>query len=59
MHYHFTDKETMEKEIARGSFIESANVHGNFYGTSKVIPLQRVGNDLLTSGACRRDGGGS
>jgi len=34
-HYHFTSKEQMEKAIAEGKFVESANVHGNFYGTSK------------------------
>jgi hypothetical protein len=36
VHYHFVDKESMEAGIARGDFIEHANVHGNFYGTSKV-----------------------
>lgn len=34
--YFFTTKDTMEKEIAEGKFIEFANVHGNLYGTSKV-----------------------
>jgi guanylate kinase len=33
--YHYTDVETMEHEIEAGKFIESAEVHGNFYGTSK------------------------
>jgi guanylate kinase len=32
--YHFSTKEVMEKEIAVGGFLEHANVHGNFYGTS-------------------------
>jgi guanylate kinase len=32
--YHFSTKEAMEKEIAAGGFLEHANVHGNFYGTS-------------------------
>jgi guanylate kinase len=33
--YNFvTDKAVMEADIAAGKFLESANVHGNFYGTS-------------------------
>ena len=34
VHYHFTDRESMEKEIEEGKFLEHADVHGNFYGTS-------------------------
>ncbi|KAN0053348.1 hypothetical protein ACTA71_009798 [Dictyostelium dimigraforme] len=41
VHYHFTDIPTMTKEIENGEFIEHANVHGNFYGTSKKA-LQNV-----------------
>lgn len=33
-HYHFVEKEQMKVEIAAGKFIEHAEVHGNFYGTS-------------------------
>jgi len=33
----------MEKEISRGLFIESANVHGNLYGTS-IRAVQDVAN---------------
>lgn len=33
-HYHFVDKETMEREIAADQFIEYAHVHNNIYGTS-------------------------
>lgn len=33
--YHFVAIEEMEKRIAAGEFIEFANVHGNYYGTSK------------------------
>jgi guanylate kinase len=36
IHYHFAEKATMEAAIARGEFIEHADVHGNLYGTSKV-----------------------
>lgn len=34
VHYHFTDKTVMEKEIKDGKFLEFASVHGNLYGTS-------------------------
>ena len=34
VHYHFTKKSVMEKEIKDGKFLEFANVHGNLYGTS-------------------------
>jgi guanylate kinase len=34
VHYHFTDKSVMEKEIKDGKFLEFASVHGNLYGTS-------------------------
>jgi len=33
--YHFSDLETVRKEVAEGKFIEHAEVHGNMYGTSK------------------------
>lgn len=34
--YHFTTKEKIEVMIANGEFLESCNVHGNIYGTSKA-----------------------
>jgi guanylate kinase len=34
IHYNFVDKTSMEEAIARGEFIEYANVHTNIYGTS-------------------------
>lgn len=34
VHYHFTEKSVMEKEIKDGKFLEYASVHGNLYGTS-------------------------
>ena len=38
--YHFADtpekRAAMEADIAAGRFLESANVHGNLYGTSKA-----------------------
>jgi len=33
-HYLFTTREKMKESIAEGGFIEHAEVHGNFYGTS-------------------------
>lgn len=34
VHYHFTQHKVMELEVQEGKFLESANVHGNMYGTS-------------------------
>ncbi|XP_017701944.2 guanylate kinase 1-like isoform X2 [Phoenix dactylifera] len=34
VHYHFTERSIMEKEIREAKFLESALVHGNLYGTS-------------------------
>ena len=34
VHYHFTGLESMKQAIADGEFLEHAEVHGNFYGTS-------------------------
>ncbi|KAI3968203.1 hypothetical protein MKX01_018506 [Papaver californicum] len=34
VHYHFSERTLMEKEIRDGKFLESASVHGNLYGTS-------------------------
>ncbi|KAK3258952.1 guanylate kinase [Cymbomonas tetramitiformis] len=36
VHYNFTTRDSMEGEIKEGKFIEFADVHGNFYGTSKA-----------------------
>ena len=43
--YHFIDQAAFRKMKERGEFLESAEVHGNFYGTS-----QKVVKDLLSSG---------
>ena len=34
VHYHFTTKEKIQKDIKDNQFIEHAEVHGNIYGTS-------------------------
>src|SRR6266849_7240192 len=47
--YHFVDGKTFEKMLGRGEFLESAEVHGNRYGTSrKSIGESRAkGEDIL------------
>ena len=34
--YHFTDRATFQSMIAKGAFLEWAEVHGNLYGTSNA-----------------------
>ncbi|KAK9986743.1 hypothetical protein SO802_031694 [Lithocarpus litseifolius] len=34
IHYHFTERSVMEKDIKDGKFLEFASVHENLYGTS-------------------------
>jgi len=42
--YHFTSKETFQQMIAEKSFLEYAQVHDNFYGTSlNAVELQLEG----------------
>lgn len=36
VHYHFVQKEQFEELIAKGEFLEYAEVFGNYYGTSRV-----------------------
>ncbi|MCY9844295.1 guanylate kinase [Vibrio caribbeanicus] len=36
IHYHFVEKQHFETLIARGEFLEYAEVFGNYYGTSRV-----------------------
>ena len=41
--YHFVSKQTFQAMIERGEFLESAEVHGNMYGTSQAwIDEQRM-----------------
>jgi guanylate kinase len=37
VHYHFTTVDSIQKEIAGGKFIEYAEVHGRYCGTSYKI----------------------
>ncbi|WP_456323738.1 guanylate kinase [Hydrogenimonas sp.] len=39
--YYFVDKETFEEEIRAGEFLEYAQVHGNYYGTS-LKPVRKA-----------------
>eukprot|EP00026_Physarum_polycephalum_P015955 Phypoly_transcript_16764.p1 GENE.Phypoly_transcript_16764~~Phypoly_transcript_16764.p1 ORF type:complete len:155 (+),score=17.05 Phypoly_transcript_16764:215-679(+) len=46
-HYHFSTHDDMERGIANNEFLETAQVHGNFYGTSKkavdnVVKLGKI-----------------
>jgi len=47
--YHFVDDATFLAMRQRGEFLESAEVHGNRYGTSKKVILDAVqrGEDLI------------
>ncbi|KAJ0042228.1 hypothetical protein Pint_17922 [Pistacia integerrima] len=44
VHYHFTERSVMEKEIKDGKFLEFASVHGNLYGTS-IEAVEVVADD--------------
>jgi guanylate kinase len=48
-HYHFIDIQTFLAMRERGDFLEWAEVHGNFYGTSKswLLEEMRAGRDTL------------
>jgi guanylate kinase len=48
-HYHFIDVPTFKRMQADGELLESAEVHGNFYGTprSHVEEQLSAGNDIL------------
>ena len=47
--YHFVDAATFRVMMARGDFLEWAEVHGNFYGTSKKWIADQLadGSDVL------------
>jgi guanylate kinase len=48
-HYHFIDVPTFQHMRERGELLESAEVHGNFYGTPRghVEEQLAAGNDIL------------
>src|SRR5690242_5162611 len=47
--YHFIDRAGFDAMRRRGEFLESAEVHGNHYGTSRKVILEAVaaGEDLI------------
>jgi guanylate kinase len=47
--YHFVDRASFEAMQRRGEFLESAEVHGNRYGTSRKVILDAVaaGEDMI------------
>ena len=47
--YHFVDERTFRAMSERGEFLESAEVHGNHYGTAKKVILDAVarGDDII------------
>ena len=42
INYHFVDRETFQGMVARGEFLEHAEVFGNLYGTAKANILERL-----------------
>ena len=47
--YHFVDRKTFEAMLGRGDFLESAEVHGNRYGTSQkwIEEARAKGLDIM------------
>ena len=48
-HYHFVSIESFQQEIARGQFLEHAQVFDNYYGTARttVDKLLQAGKDVI------------
>jgi guanylate kinase len=42
--YHFIDRSEFDRRQAAGDFLESAEVHGNFYGTSRRLIAETLAN---------------
>lgn len=49
VHYHFVNHDTFEAMLERSEFLESANVFGNYYGTSQVWVEEQLnaGTDVI------------
>lgn len=49
VHYHFINREVFQERLGRGEFLESAEVYGNFYGTSQrwIEEEMAAGRDIL------------
>ena len=46
VNYHFTDRETFESMLSADAFLESAEVFGNLYGTSRAAVEQQLARGL-------------
>jgi guanylate kinase len=48
-HYHFVSREDFQARLGRGEFLESAEVYGNYYGTSQpwIEAEMAGGRDIL------------
>jgi guanylate kinase len=49
VHYHFISREDFQARLGRGEFLESAEVYGNYYGTSQpwIEAEMAGGRDIL------------
>ncbi|MGQ9685316.1 MAG: guanylate kinase [Thiobacillaceae bacterium] len=49
VHYHFVTREVFQEMLGQGAFLESAEVYGNFYGTSQpwIEAEMGRGHDVL------------
>lgn len=49
VHYHFISREAFQERLGAGEFLESAEVYGNFYGTSQrwIETEMAAGRDIL------------
>ncbi|MCU0840950.1 MAG: guanylate kinase [Thiobacillaceae bacterium] len=49
VHYHFVDREAFQEMLGRAEFLESAEVYGNWYGTSQpwIESRMAAGQDIL------------
>ena len=49
VHYHFINREDFQSRLGRAEFLESAEVYGNYYGTSQpwIEAQMAAGRDIL------------
>lgn len=49
VNYHFISRDQFQEQLGRGEFLESAEVYGNFYGTSQrwIEEEMAAGRDIL------------
>ncbi len=53
--YHFVNQETFQRMLNNGEFLESAEVYGNFYGTSEKWIREKIstGQDIVLEIDCQ------